>query len=54
MNKKSLKKQVISKLVKIFQSDIITNAFDLGINSNCIAVLKLDNDSRNYDWHVSF
>ena len=36
------------------REDIITSDFELNINSGCVAIQKIDDDKRNWDWHVNF
>lgn len=39
---------------KLLSIEILKPDFDLGINSHCVAIQKMNNDARNWDWHVSF
>jgi len=34
--------------------EIIKNDFQLNINSHCIALRKISEDKREYDWHIDF
>lgn len=43
-----------SKTRKHLKENILQTDFDLGINSHCVALQKLNNDSRNWDWHKEF
>jgi hypothetical protein len=42
---------VIKKLIK---EEILLSDFELGINSSCVALQKIDHDKRNWEWHVNF
>ena len=60
-NYKLSKKRKLLKLLKLMplsnkflSSEILKSDFELGINCNCIALKKIDNDKRNWDWHVTF
>lgn len=39
---------------KLFKEEIILPDHKLGINANCIALKKIGEDKRNWDWHVKF
>jgi predicted O-methyltransferase YrrM len=39
---------------KLFKADILVSDYELGLNANCIALQKLDEDRRSWDWHVDF
>jgi len=39
---------------KLLKEEILKTDFELGINSHAIALQKIDNDKRNWDWHVNF
>jgi predicted O-methyltransferase YrrM len=36
------------------KADIIKSDFEMGVNTNCIALQKIDDDKRNWDWHREF
>ena len=36
------------------KEEIIKTDTKLGINSHCVALQKVGEDQRNYDWHISF
>lgn len=44
----------IPKSSKYVRSEIITNDFELGINTWCVAIKKTGEDKRHYDWHTNF
>lgn len=39
---------------KYLRDDLIHPDYNLGLNTGCIAVRKIDEDKRNWDWHVEF
>ncbi len=39
---------------RFLKSEIIRTDFDLGINTSCVALQKIGEDKRNFDWHVDF
>ena len=39
---------------RLFKEEIKKTNYELGINAKCVALLKVDNDKRNWDWHVDF
>ncbi|MFD2999129.1 class I SAM-dependent methyltransferase [Pontibacter toksunensis] len=39
---------------KFFRDDLLTSDYQMGVNSGCVAVKKVDEDNRNWDWHVDF
>ena len=60
-NRYNFKKQLISKLIKlipfhtkIYKEELIITDYDSGINSNCVAVQKMEEDNRKYDFHRKF
>jgi predicted O-methyltransferase YrrM len=60
-NKKvSLKRKALSLLnllprkEKYLKEDVILSDYQLGINTHCVAIQKLDDDHRNWDWHKDF
>ena len=60
-NPKPSKKRRLANLLrhlplakKYLKEDILKSDIELGINSNCVALIKIDEDKRNWDWHVSF
>ena len=44
----------LPKSSKYIKSEIRKSDFDLGLNTFCIAIQKIDDDRRYYDWHVDF
>lgn len=50
--------QSIIKLIpgykKLFRDEILRTNYDLGINAHCVAVQKISEDTRNWDWHAPF
>ena len=39
---------------KLLSIEILKPDFDLGINSHCVSIQKINNDTRNWVWHVTF
>jgi predicted O-methyltransferase YrrM len=39
---------------KFLKENISKTDFSLGINSHCVALQKINEDSRNWDWHKDF
>jgi predicted O-methyltransferase YrrM len=39
---------------KMIKEEILKTDFDLGINCRALAIQKIDEDKRNWDWHVKF
>ncbi|RTL56073.1 MAG: class I SAM-dependent methyltransferase [Sphingobacteriales bacterium] len=46
--------KMLPKTDKYLKSNITLTDFDLGINSHCVALQKVNDDSRNWDWHKDF
>lgn len=46
--------KLMPKSSKYIKENITMTDFELGINSHCVALQKLNNDSRNWDWHKEF
>lgn len=46
--------KILPKNYKYIKPDIFLTDFDLGINSHCIAIQKINEDSRNWNWHKDF
>ena len=44
----------LPKANKYLKEDIMLNDYDLGINSQCVAIQKINDDSRSWDWHKDF
>ncbi|MDY3339559.1 class I SAM-dependent methyltransferase [Riemerella anatipestifer] len=42
------------KAQKYLKSNVLLTDFDLGVNSHCVALQKVNEDSRNWDWHKDF
>lgn len=41
-------------LKKLLKESILQSDFKLGINTHCVALRKMEEDKRNWDWHKSF
>jgi predicted O-methyltransferase YrrM len=39
---------------KFLRSEVLTTDHSLGLNTNCIALQKTDEDRRSWDWHIDF
>lgn len=39
---------------KLFREELLMSDYELGINSSCVALQKLAEDTRRWDWHVPF
>lgn len=39
---------------KILKDELQKTDYELGINSQCVALKKTGEDKRNWDWHISF
>jgi predicted O-methyltransferase YrrM len=46
--------KVIPKAAKILRPEILTSDRSLGLNANCVALQKIDEDKRKWDWHLDF
>jgi predicted O-methyltransferase YrrM len=50
--------QPLMKLIpgykKIFRDELLRTNYDLGINAHCVAIQKISEDKRNWDWFVHF
>ena len=44
----------ILSILNVLPKNIILTDFRLGINSHCVALQKINEDSRNWDWHKDF
>ncbi|HMI61523.1 MAG TPA: class I SAM-dependent methyltransferase [Puia sp.] len=44
----------IPKAGHLLRSEILIPDYELGLNANCIALQKVDEDKRSWDWHVDF
>jgi len=44
----------LPKSKKLLKEEVLMSDFDLGINANCIALIKIDDDKRRWDWHIDF
>lgn len=44
----------LPKSEKYLKHNIINSDFETGINTHCIALKKIGNDKRNWDWHKDF
>jgi len=38
----------------LIRSEILVPDYELGLNANCIALQKVDDDKRGWDWHTDF
>jgi len=59
--KRSRKQSILSKIAKVlplgedlFANNIVLTDNDLGINAQCVALQKIDDDTREWDWHLNF
>ncbi len=39
---------------KFVKEEILKTDFELGINAHCVAIIKIADDKRNWDWHMKF
>jgi predicted O-methyltransferase YrrM len=46
--------RVIPKAKKILRPEILISDRSLGLNGNCIALQKIHEDDRKWDWHIDF
>lgn len=46
--------KVLPQHDKLLSAEILKPDFDLSINSHCVAIEKISNDAREWDWHVTF
>jgi predicted O-methyltransferase YrrM len=44
----------IPKIKNLISPNLLLTDYDLGINSHCVALKKINEDSRNWDWHKDF
>jgi predicted O-methyltransferase YrrM len=44
----------IKKIKRLIRNNLIITDSDLGINTHCVALQKIDEDKRNWDWHIDF
>jgi predicted O-methyltransferase YrrM len=44
----------IPKIKSLIRHNLQITDYDLGINSHCVALKKINEDSRNWDWHKDF
>jgi len=42
------------KVKNLLKSNVVKTDYELGINAHCVALQKIDEDKRNWDWHVDF
>lgn len=42
------------KTKKYLRQDILLTEFELGISSHCVALQKINDDSRDWQWHKDF
>ena len=61
VNKEEKKKRSLARLLgalpqpeSLLRPEILKTNYELGINAPAIALQKIDDDKRNWDWHVSF
>lgn len=56
--KESFKIRLFKKIFKnannILKEEIIQSDYQLGVNTYCLALRKVSEDSRNWDWNVNF
>lgn len=43
-----------AKTRRFLKSELLKTDFELGVNSHCVALHKIDDDKRNWDWHIDF
>lgn len=60
-NELPVKNRRLVKLVNLFKNpesilkeEILLSDYDLGINARAVALIKTEEDTRNWDWHVNF
>jgi predicted O-methyltransferase YrrM len=46
--------KVLPKAKRLFRPEIFVTDHELGLNANCIALRKIDEDKRGWDWHTDF
>jgi predicted O-methyltransferase YrrM len=46
--------KVLPKAERLFRPEIFVTDHELGLNANCIALRKIDEDKRGWDWHTDF
>jgi len=46
--------KALPKADRFFRPEILVSDHVLGLNTNCVALLKTGEDTRNWDWHVDF
>jgi predicted O-methyltransferase YrrM len=46
--------KVAPKLNKFLKEEFFKSDYELQINANCVALIKVNEDKRNWDWHVKF
>jgi predicted O-methyltransferase YrrM len=46
--------KALPSATRLLRSDILTSDYELGLNANCIALQKLGEDKRLWNWHIDF
>jgi predicted O-methyltransferase YrrM len=46
--------KVIPKAKRILRPEIVVSDRSLGLNANCVALQKIHEDDRSWDWHIDF
>lgn len=46
--------RLLPKSKRVLKSDLFVTDHELGVNAACIALQKIDDDKRKWDWHVDF
>lgn len=46
--------RMLPKSKSYLKENLVLTDFELGINAHCVALQKLNEDSRNWDWHKDF
>ncbi len=53
-SKIKLFKKLFSNANNILKEELIHSDYELGVNTYCLAIRKIAEDTRNWDWHVNF
>jgi predicted O-methyltransferase YrrM len=46
--------KVLPKSDQLLRPEILVTDHEMGINTGCLAIQKIDEDKRRWDWHVEF
>jgi predicted O-methyltransferase YrrM len=52
--KVELLKKLYPKIKTVLKEELLKDDYDLGVNSSCVALRKIDIDKRSWDWHATF